>query len=92
MANDLLRIEDLAKRWEVTIRQARRTVLEGAVPMIELRRTGRNVSWSTTRFDARDVTAWEEARKRARTAEVVEGPPPRRGVVTRPARRFLGDY
>ncbi len=76
MGNDLLRIEDLAKRWGVTIRQAKTAALEGDLRRIALRPRRKYVSWATTRFDVADVLAWEAERKEASTIPAEASPAP----------------
>jgi hypothetical protein len=69
-------IQDLAARWQVTVRQARATVIDGKLPMIRLKSTRHNVNWSTTRFDPADVEAWEAERNRAGSGEGRPAPNP----------------
>lgn len=71
----LLSIQDLAERWGVSVREARRAVVEGGLPRIELR-DGSYISWTTTRFSLADVAAWEEGRKRAGGPATVAAPAP----------------
>lgn len=72
----MLTIEDIARRWGVTVRQARAVVASGGVPRIDLRPApGRYISWRTTRFALADVEAWEEARKTAGASPAVAPPP-----------------
>lgn len=78
----MLTIEGLAERWSVTMLQAKDIVVRGGVPRIELRpRTGRYISWRTTRFRLEDVIAWEESRT---TTAGVTPPPPVVAVKIKP--------
>lgn len=63
-----LKIEDLAARWQLSIRDAKRIVRTEKVPFIALKTFDMNIGWKFVRFQVEAVTSWEASRERRATS------------------------
>lgn len=64
----MLTIDDLAKRWGVSIRDAKRIVRDEEVPFVALRSHDMRIRWAFVRFSPQAVAAWEDGRVRVADA------------------------